>query len=137
MDLGQRKGCSPSPPTAPQATWVSRVGHRVLKTNQVGNIQGRPPGGRGSVGRGVGDEAGTISWGQRGKSRFLKSHLRVKEGTILYFHRAGHIRGKQAWITSEKDALDLPVNGRFEQSWDGSPARDISEGIAEPAKKVA
>lgn len=40
----------------------------------------------------MGDETGAFSWGQRGESRYLKSHLRVKGAPIIYFHRAGHLR---------------------------------------------
>lgn len=47
---------------------MSGVGHRIMKTNQVGYLQGGLPGERGSWDRGVGDEAGTVSQKQRGES---------------------------------------------------------------------
>lgn len=59
----------------------------------------------------MGDEAGTVSLEQGGESRYLKSHMRMKEGTILYVQRLGHIRGKQAQDLSEKDVLCLPYQG--------------------------
>ena len=47
---------------------MSSMGHRVMKTNQVGYFQGGPPGERGSGDRGLGDEAEIVSQGQRGES---------------------------------------------------------------------
>lgn len=90
---------------------MSSVGHGVLETNQVGNIEGRPPGGRGSADREVGDEARAFSWGQRGESRILKSHLRVKEGLIIYFHRAGYLRGHLDSICERCPGSSLSMEG--------------------------
>lgn len=84
------------------------MGHRLLETNQVGNVLGGSPEGRGSGDGRVGDEAGTISLEKRGEPTHLKSHLRVKERTNLYVQGLGHIGGKQACLPSEKGALCLP-----------------------------
>lgn len=78
-----------SPLPAPQATWMSSTGHSVSETNQVGDIQTRSPAWRGAGNRGVGDEAGTVSLEQRGESRFLKSHLRVKGDNSVYRGNGG------------------------------------------------
>ena len=73
---------------------MSSVGCRLLETNKEGNIQGGSSEWRGSGDRGVGGEARTVSFGKRGESKYLKSLLRVKEGTILYVQRAAQVRGK-------------------------------------------
>lgn len=63
-----------------------------------------------------------------------KSHLRVKMGAQLCMSR-GQVTLEGSWSVFHlrKMLCVFPVKRRFAQSWDGLPARDISEGNADLA----